>query len=214
MTPDLKSISGELLGQLLNTKLKASDSRVLKAVGSKVDFLDISKLNLNEASALFSFENGEVTVKPFNLNYKDIGIQVGGKHSFDNAMNYDIVFDVPAKYLGSDVTNLIGKLTPKDAESVKSIPVKANLTGSFSSPNFSTNIKNATATLVKDLVEKQKQSLINKGKEKITDKLTNLLGGNKNKEKDSTKTKEDTKDKVKNILGGLFGKKKDTTKNK
>lgn len=211
MTPNLKTISGELLGQLLNTKIKASNSKALTLLGDKVDFLDVSKLNLNETTGLFSFENGQVNVKPIKLNYKDIGIQLSGKHGFNQVMDYDITFDVPVKYLGTEVTNLIGKLTPKDAEGVKSVPVKANLTGSFSSPNFTTNIKNATSNLVKDLVEKQKQSLINKGKDKITDKLSDLLGGNKNKEKDSTKTKEDTKDKIKGILGGLFGKKKKDT---
>ncbi|WP_435414902.1 AsmA family protein [Polaribacter aestuariivivens] len=209
MTPVLNSISGDLLGQLLNTKLKVANSKVLSAIGTKVDFLDISKLNLNEASALFTFNNGEVSVKPFNLNYKDIGITVGGKHGFDNTMNYDITFNLPVKYLGTTVTNAIAKLTAKDAEDIKTIPVNANLTGSFSNPNFTTNIKDATSNLMKTIVEKQKQNLVDKGK----DKLIDLLGGNNDKAKDTTKTKETTKDKVKSVLGGIFGKKKDTVKN-
>ncbi|GAB7256402.1 AsmA family protein [Polaribacter sp. OB-PA-B3] len=207
MTPQLKSISGDLLGQLLNTKLKASNSKVLSLLGSKVDFLDVNKLNLNDVSALFTFNNGEVSVKPFNLKYKDVTINVGGSHGFDNSMNYNITFDVPVKYLGTSVTNAIAKLTPKDAAEVKSIPVNATLTGSFSSPNFSSNIKSATENLVKSLVEKQKQSLINQGK----DKLKDLLSGSD--KKDSTATTDKTKDKIKNVLGGLFNKKKDTTKN-
>ena len=207
MTPQLKSISGDLLGQLLNTKLKASNSKVLSLLGSKVDFLDVSKLNLNDVSALFTFNDGEVSVKPFDLKYKGVAINVGGSHGFDNSMNYNITFDVPVKYLGSSVTNAIAKLTPKDAAEVKSIPVNATLTGSFSSPNFSSNIKSATENLVKSLVEKQKQSLINQGK----DKLKDLLSGSD--KKDSTSTTDKTKDKIKNVLGGLFNKKKDTTKN-
>ena len=102
--------------------------------------------------------------------------------------------------LGADVTNLIATLSPKDAENVKTIPVKANLTGSFSSPSFSTNMKDATANLIKDLVERQKQNLLDKGK----NKLTNLLGGNT--KKDSTKTNK--ADEVKRLLNGLFKKKK------
>jgi hypothetical protein len=229
MTPNLKTISGNLLGQLLNTKLKASDSKLLTTLSEKVNFLDINKLNLNEATGIFSFENGQVTVKPFNLNYKDISMQISGKHGFDQKMNYDISFDVPVKYLGTDVTNILAKLTPKDAASVTSIPVKGNLTGSFANPNFSSNIKTATTTLVKDLVEKQKNSLIEKGKDKLKDQLNNklngLLGNSSSKKTDSTETdsvkqdstkqvdakdkvKEEVKDKVKDVLGGLFGKKK------
>ena len=214
MTPDLNSISGDLLGQLINTQLKASNSKVLGLLGSKVDFLDVSKLNLNEVSALLTFNNGEVSVKPFNLNYKDIGIQVGGKHGFDNTMNYNVVFDVPVKYLGSTVTAALAKLTPKDAAEVKSIPVNGIITGSFSNPNFSSNIKDATSNVLKNIIEKQKQSLIKQGTNKITDKLTDLLGTGTKKDSTNTKntTKDATKDKIKNVLGGLFGKKKDTTK--
>ncbi|QTD38162.1 AsmA-like C-terminal region-containing protein [Polaribacter batillariae] len=210
MTPVLKSISGNLLGQLLNTKLKIANSKVLSTIGSKVDFLDVSKLNLNEASALFTFNNGEVSVKPFHINYKDIGIDINGKHGFDNTMNYDIVFNLPVKYLGPTVTNAIAKLTAKDANEIKTIPVNANLKGSFSNPNFTTNIKDATSNLMKTIIEKQKQNWVDKGKNKLLD----LLGGSKDKAKDSTNTNETTKDKVKNVLGGLFGKKKkDTVKN-
>jgi len=209
MTPVLASITGNLLGQLLNTKLKEGNSKVLSLVGSKLNFLDVSKLNLNEASAYLTFDNGKVNLKPFNLNYKGIGIQIGGTHGFDQTMNYDVKFDIPVKYLGNEVTSLLAKLTPKDAETIKSIPVTANLTGNFSNPTIKTDLQQATTRLVTDLVEKQKQSLIDKGKDKLTDLLT---GGDKTK-KDSTKTKEDTKDKVKDILNGLFNKnkkKKDT----
>jgi hypothetical protein len=206
MTPNLKSISGDLLGQLLNTKVKSNNSKALSLLGSKVDFLDVSKLNLNEVSALFSFNNGAVSVKPFSMNYKDIGIQIGGKHGFDNSMNYDITFDVPVKYLGSAVTTALAQLTPKDAATIKSIPINATLKGSFSKPNFSSNIKNATTDLMKNILEKQKQSLLNKGKDELKDFL---FGGTK---KGPTKTKNKTEDKIKNVLGGLFGKKKDTTK--
>ncbi|WP_158841692.1 AsmA family protein [Polaribacter sp. L3A8] len=209
MTPNLKTISGDLLGQLLDTKLKVSNSKMLTTLSDKVSFLDISKLNLHEATGLFSFKDGQVTVKPIKLNYQDIGMQVSGKHGFDQTMNYDIVFDIPVKYLGADVTNLIAKLTAKDAASIKSVPVKGTLTGSFGSPNFSSNIKDATANLVKDLVEKQKNALLNQGK----DKLKDLIGIDT--KKDSTKqedVKDKVTDKVKDVLGGLFGKKKTTKK--
>lgn len=210
MTPNLQSISGDLFGKLLNPKLNSNNSKTLSLLSNKVSFLDTDKLNLDGINALLSFKDGKVNVKPIPVTYNDIKMVIGGNHSFDNTMNYDITFDVPVKYLGSEVTSLIAKLSPKDAADVKTVPVKANLTGSFGSPNFSTNLKDATSNLMKDLVEKQKQSLINQGKNKLTD----LLGLNKNK-KDSTNTKkDDVNDKVKSVLGNLFGKKKkDTTKN-
>jgi len=206
MTPNLKTITGNLFGKLLDPKLNSSNSKALSLLDGKVDFLDVSKLNLDGINAYFAFKDGQVNVKPIPIKYKDIGLEISGNHTFDNVMNYTINFDLPVKYLGTEVTNLLAKLSPKDAVEVKSVPVKTNLTGNFSSPNFSTDIKEATSNLVKDLVEKQKQSLIDKGKNKLTD----LLGI----KKDSTK-KDDAKDKIKGVLGNLLGKKKkDTTQNK
>ena len=46
---------------------------------------------------------GKVNVKPFDLAYEDIAIKVSGSHGFDKSLDYEAVFDVPAKYLGSDV---------------------------------------------------------------------------------------------------------------
>ncbi|WP_218599394.1 AsmA-like C-terminal region-containing protein [Polaribacter sp. NJDZ03] len=205
MTPNLKTITGDLLGQLLNTKLNTSNSKVLSALSSNVSFLDANKLNLDKITGNFSFKDGRVTVKPIPLKYNDINIEVGGTHGFDQSMNYNLVFDVPVKYLGSDVTNIIAKLTPKDAASIKSIPVNGTLTGSFNSPKFTSNIKDATANLVKDLVEKQKNQLIDQGK----DKLKDLIGVNTKKDSTNTETAKDkVTDKVKDVLGGLFGNKK------
>jgi nitrogenase molybdenum-iron protein alpha/beta subunit len=121
-------------------------------------------------------------------------------------MNYDITFDVPVQYLGSAVTTALAQLTLKDTAAIKSIPINATLKGSFSTPSFSSNIKNATSDLMKNIVEKQKQNLLNKGKDELKDFL---FGGNK---ESLTKTKNTTEDKIKNVLGGLFGKKKDTVK--
>jgi hypothetical protein len=212
MTPNLKTISGDLFGKLLNPKLKVGNSKALSLLSNKVPFLDADQLNLDGINAVLSFENGQVNVKPIPLKYKDIGMLLSGNHSFDNKMNYDIMFDVPVKYLGSEVTNLLSKLTPKDSEDVKSVPVKATLTGSFTNPSFTTNIKSATSNLMRDLVQKQKKGLINQGKNKLTD----LLGlGNTVKDSAKTTPKNKATDKIKGVLGGLFGKKKkDTVKNK
>ena len=212
MTPDLKTISGDLFGQLVSTTINQNNSQLLTALGNNVKFLDIKKLNLNNVKAALSFKDGKVALKPVQLQYQDIGIEVGGTHGFDQIMNYNVKFDVPAKYLGTDVTNLLSKLTPAEQQKIKSIPVTANLTGSFSQPNVRTDIKQATTNLAMQLVKMQKNKLVNQG----TSALSNLLGGNNRTTNatatDTTKTtptkKEQVKDGVKDAVKNLFGKKK------
>ena len=210
MTPDLKTISGDLFGQLLNTSVNQQNSQLLSSLSNNVKFLDVSKLNLNDVKAALSFKDGKVALKPMQLKYQDIGIEVGGTHGFDQKMNYDVKFDVPAKYLGTEVTNLLSKLTPAEQQKIESVPVTANLTGSFSQPNVRTDMKQATTNLATQLVKMQKDKLVNQG----TSALSNLLGGDKanTTATDTTKTtptpKEQVKDGVKDAVKNLFGKKK------
>ncbi|WP_445455717.1 AsmA family protein [Flavobacterium sp. HNIBRBA15423] len=209
MTPNLKTISGDLVGQLLSTTINEKNSTLLTALSSNVKFLDVSKLNLNDVKASLSFKDGKVALKPMNLVYQDINMTVGGTHGFDQSMNYDVKFDVPAKYLGTEVTSLLTKLTPADQQKIESVPVTANLTGNFSNPNIKTDLTQATTNLASQIVKMQKEKLINEG----TSALTNLFNGNANGTKtDTTKTtttpKENVKNEVKNVLGGLLGGKK------
>ena len=208
MTPDLNSISGDLLGQLLSTTVNSSNSTLLSALDEKLGFVNLKDLNLNDLKVALTFKEGKVTVKPFDLKYKDIKVNVGGTHGFDQAMNYTMKLDVPAKYLGTEITTLIGKLAPADAKKFESIPITALVGGNFKSPKITTDVKQATTTLVTNLVKTQKDKLIKQG----TSALTDLINKNK-KPSDTTKTvapttKKDVETKAKDLLKGLFNKPK------
>ena len=206
MTPDLKSITGDLMGQLLSTTVNSSNSTLLTALDNKLGFVDLKKLNLNDLKAALTFKDGKVNVKPFDIKYQDIKATIGGSHGFDQLMNYNVKLDVPSKYLGTEINNLIGKLTPTDAKKFETIPINAILTGNFKNPNITTDVKQATTTLVTNLVKQQKDKLIQQG----TSALGNIIQNN-TKPKDTSKTdtpKPDVKTQAKDLLNGLFNKKK------
>ena len=206
MAPDLSSLSGDLLGQLLSTTVNSSNSTLLSALDDKLSFIDLKKLNLNDLKAALTFKDGKVNVKPFDLKYQDIKATIGGSHGFDQLMNYNVKLDVPAKYLGTEINNLIGKLTPSDAKKFETIPINAILTGNFSKPQVTTDLKQATTTLVTNLVKQQKDKLIKQG----TSALGNIIH-NSTTPKDTSKTatpKPDVKNQAKDLLNGLFNKKK------
>jgi hypothetical protein len=206
MTPDLKSLSGDLIGQLLSTTINSSNSTLISALDSKLSFIDLNKLNLNDLKAALTFKDGKVNIKPFDLKYQDISVNIGGSHGFDQSMNYDLKFNVPAKYLGTEVNNLIAKLTPADANKVETIPINAMMTGNFSNPKVTTDLKQATTNLVTNLVKQQKDKLVNTGK----DALNNIINNATKPTTDSTKTdvKTDVKNTATGILKGLLGGKK------
>ncbi|WP_136667498.1 AsmA-like C-terminal region-containing protein [Flavobacterium sp. H122] len=206
MTPDLKTITGDLMGQLLSSTINANNSQMLTALGSQLKFIDMKKINLNDIKAAVSFEKGRVAVKPFKIKYQDITAEIGGTHGFDQSMNYNIKMDVPAKYLGTDANKILAKLTPAEASKIENVPVTALMTGNFKSPKVTTDLKQATTNLAMQVANLQKEKYLNKG----TDALSNILTGNK--KKDTAKTTDPKKDAVKNTAGqvieGLFGKKK------
>lgn len=214
MTPNLKTISGDLLGQLLSTTINEKNSTLLTALSSNVKFIDMSKVNLNDVKAALSFKDGKVNVKPFDIKYQDITVNVGGTHGFDQNMNYNLKFDVPAKYLGKEVTNLLTKLTPADQNKIQNIPVNAVLGGNFKQPKITTDMKQATTNLASQLVKMQKDKYINQG----TSALGNFLGGTKGNTSgtttatDTTKPKstpkEELKTKATDALNGWLKKKK------
>ncbi len=229
-SPDLMSITGNAIAEVLTDKINANQSAILSGLSSNLNFLDLDKLDLKDVKTKLSFENGQVSVKPFTITYKDIPIEVSGTHSFSNTMNYSAVLQVPAKYLGSEVNRLIGKINDSEVDNIK-IPITANIGGTISSPNITTDLTSGVSNLTKQLIEIQKQKLLGEGKDKIIDLLGGLIGGNSNNtQTDSTKTKSDStrtntndniKDELNSVLGGLLGGKKkskdkkaqDSTKN-
>lgn len=206
MTPDLKTITGDLLGQLLSTTVNSSNSTLLTALDNKLGFVDLTKLNLNDLKAALTFKDGKVNVKPFDIKYQDIKATVGGTHGFDQLMNYNVKLDVPAKYLGTDINNLIGKLTPADAKKFETIPINAILSGNFKSPNITTDVKQATTSLVNNLVKQQKDKLVSGGR----DALNNVISNATKPKTDTTKTdvKKDVQTKANDLIKGLWNKKK------
>lgn len=219
MTPNLQSIAGSLMGQLANTSIKEENSKVLSALASNLKFIDLNKLNLNNLQANLTFDNGKVNIKPINLKYQDVPITLSGQHGFDQSMAYNVSFEVPAKYLGTEVNNLLAS-TKTDGSKI-TVPVNAVVTGSFQNPKISTDLTQSVKSLTNQLIQQQKDKYIDKGKEA----LGNLLGGNRNNNNtnggntpaDTTKaqtpaTKEEVKEQVKekatDALKGLFNKKK------
>lgn len=208
LTPDLATLTGDLLGQLLSTTVSAQNSTLLNALGSNLKFIDMSKVNLNNLKAAVTFKDGKVNVKPFDIKYQDIKATIGGTHGFDQSMNYNLKFDVPAKYLGTEANALIAKLSPADAAKLQSIPINAMLVGNFTNPKITTDINSAVTKLTTQLVNQQKDRMVKQG----TSALTDYLNKNK-KSSDTTKTatpaaKEDVKTKASDLLNGLFNKKK------
>ncbi len=208
-SPELNTVSGNALAEVLTSTVNPLKGDVLEKLGGALSFIDFKKLNLQDLKTKLDFKDGQVNVKPFYLKYDDIVIEVSGSHGFDKSMNYDAVFQVPAKYLGSEVNTLISQIND-DAVKDITVPVTAIIGGTFTQPTVNTDLANAVSKLTQQLVEIQKQKLLNQGKDKLDELIGGVLNGGIDKGIDSTKTS--TTAVVKDVLGGLLGGKKKKTK--
>ena len=219
LSPKLSTLAGTALAQIITAEVDPQQAPLLSALGDKVSFLNLDRLSLRDVSTNFTFNNGKIEVKPFHFDVKGIDLAVAGTHGLDKSIDYNLTLDVPAKYLGGEVTKLLQNLSPKEADEM-SVALPIGLKGTFTNPQVSLNSEAAINTLTQQLLAKQKDKLINQG----TDILGGLLGGDT--KQDSTKTTTNTNNQqqttqqqntkiIKDVLGGILGgkkKKTDTTK--
>lgn len=210
-TPNLLTISGNILAELMTSEIDAEEAPLLTALDGKLNFLNLEKLNFKDLKTTLTFEDGMVKVKPFTINYKDFAIDIAGSHSFDQTLSYTATVQVPAKYLGKEVSQLMARINESSLEAL-AIPVTANIGGVYNNPTVTTDLTSGIKNVTAQLVEIEKQKLIHKGKDKAKDVIGDILAKN---QKTTDSTKKENSEKVKDVLGGLLGgsaKKTDTTK--
>ncbi|MEN9323801.1 MAG: hypothetical protein RL699_1581 [Bacteroidota bacterium] len=201
LTPDLKSISGDLMGSLSNTKITSQNAPLLQKLDEQLPFLDVNKLNLNDIKLSMQFNKGQVAVKPFTVHYQDIAVTIAGNHGFDQNMNYNLNFDVPAKYVAKELNGVLGKASAAELAKLNNIPLVASVTGTFKAPKIKADTRAMLANLTGQLAKGQKDKLVNQG----LNALQGLLGNKKDTTK-TNNTNKDLKEKAGKLLNGLFGK--------
>ncbi|CDF77842.1 outer membrane assembly protein [Formosa agariphila KMM 3901] len=216
-TPNLNTISGTALAEVLVTNFITEESKVLSTLVNRLEFLNFDAGETKKLNTTLTFKDGQVQVKPFDFKVKDISVEVSGSHGFDQSINYNAMFDVPAKYLGKEAQNLLAKLDDAESKNI-TVPVSAKIGGSVGSPSITTDLSATATALTNKLVEMQKDKLLNEGSKKVTDALNSFLGGNTSKDSTSTNSATQSKDSVTTdnikkaadkLLNGLFGSKKE-----
>jgi hypothetical protein len=208
LTPQLNTLVGNALAQIITAEVNPQEAPLLTKLGEKVSFLNLDRLSLRDLSTAFSFNNGKIEVKPFDFDIKGVKVTASGSHGLDKSIDYNLTLDVPANYLGGDVSKLLAKLDPEEAKNM-TVVIPVGLKGNFTNPQISLNTEGAVKSLTQKLLDKQKRDLKDKGIDILKD-ITNV---GKDKPKDSSATQEtttsqNTTDVVKDIFGNIFGKKK------
>jgi AsmA-like C-terminal region len=233
MMPDLSSLSGK--GNLLLIEGILAKFAPLEKIASTLQIDDLKSISIKDIKNYIEFANGRVLVKPFTVKVKDIEIQIGGMHGFDQTIDYVLQMKVPRKHLGTQGNNLLNNLALQ--ASSKGVPVtlgdvvdlNIKMGGSLSNPTIKTDLKEVTGDAIKGLqqqaadfakqkVDSTKQTVKDSliaVKKQVTDNLKDELKDKLFANKDSARstgnldsTKKKTEQTIKNTLNNLFKKKK------
>lgn len=215
LTPQLESLTGEALAQVINASVAPEQTLLLKAVDERLPFLDLRNLNLNDLETQLNFSNGKVEVAPFDFEVEGIKTRVSGTHSFDLNMDYHVALQIPARLLGDQIGGTLSRFSSQELNKM-TVALPMEVMGSFRNPEIEINLDQAVNNLAQNIIQSQKQELKEKGKDILKDIIT---GSNNTKDTTSTqqdsvpKPAEEAKKVVKDILGGILGgreKKEDT----
>ncbi|MGN6401026.1 MAG: hypothetical protein ACTHMD_11270, partial [Flavisolibacter sp.] len=233
MFPDLSSLTGN--GNLLLIQGALSKFQPLDKLASTLNVEALKDVSLKDIKSHFEFANGKVLVKPFHVKLKNIDMEIGGMHGFDQSLDYIIGMKVPRKYLGSGGNALINNLAAQ--ANSKGIPVSLSdvidlnvkMGGTITDPVLKTDLKQAAGDVTQELKQQASafvQAKADSAKQTIKDSLTAVkkqmvedVKGELVKQltgsKDSTgkgaslqDTKEKAAETLKNTFGNLFKKKK------
>lgn len=237
MMPDLSSLSGK--GNLLLLEGVLKKFAPLEKIASTLQIEELKSITIKDIKNYIEFANGKVLVKPFPVKVKDIEMQIGGMHGFDQSIEYIIEMKLPRKYLGTQGNNLLNNLASQANN--KGIPVKlgdiVNLNikmgGSLTNPSIKTDLKEVAGDAIQDMKEqaadfaKQKidsakstvKDSLNAVKKQVVEdlkgELKDKIFGNKDtigaKPDTSKNTKKKAEQTIKNTFNNLLNKKKKDT---
>ncbi|MEO6316694.1 MAG: AsmA-like C-terminal region-containing protein [Chitinophagaceae bacterium] len=155
MMPDLSSLTGN--GNLLLIEGFLKKFAPVEKLATLLNIKELESFSLKDVKNYIEFANGKVIVQPFKVKVKDIEMEIGGMHGFDQSIDYIINMKVPRALMGEKgnafVNNLVSQVNNKGIP-VKLgdfVNLKVNMGGSITSPILKTDLKSAGSSLVQDL---------------------------------------------------------------
>lgn len=181
MTVDMNTLSGE--GNLLLIEGFLSKFAPLEKIASTLNVSRLQQISLKDVKAYFEFSNGKMLVKPFNVKLKDIEMEIGGLHGFDETIDYTINLKLPRSLMGTQGNQLLNNLAA--SVSNRGIPVnlgetvnlRLGVTGTIKSPSVSVDLKQTAESLasqMKDQVKEFAQAKIDSAKSVVKDTLNSI----------------------------------------
>jgi vacuolar-type H+-ATPase subunit H len=169
MDPDLNSLSG--YGKLSTYGVTIDNFKPLVKAAEVLKMDQLKKAKVSDVNLSFNFENGRVTLNPFDVEVEGIKSTIAGNHGFDQTIDYTMQMKIPTKMLGGDANALMNDLIANANKSganlntVDEIPVTLKITGTVDDPKIKTDLKKSASSVMDDLKDQAKEEFDRQKKE-------------------------------------------------
>jgi len=137
LSPQLKSIGASGVAAAVQSKLN-SEFKPLAALNEAVPTIP-KPLDIDSFRTRFKVDDGSVRVTPFTVKARGVSMVVGGTHGLDQEMSYRVSTKVPLDKLTSKLSKQV-EVLKLDLSKTSMVDVRANLTGSITSPRVSVDV--------------------------------------------------------------------------
>jgi hypothetical protein len=175
MMPDLNTLSAAGFIETLDAIIK--NFKPLNDIGTKLNVDYLKQLELKNTRNWFEIKNGMVTVKPFNVQMRDVAMQISGSHGLNSDMNYQFLTKTPRKALGSAANSGLDFLAKEAAKYKVNIAqgeyinVRFDVTGTMKAPKVAFKVLGSDG---ESSIQDQATATIDQTVEKAKDSLTKL----------------------------------------
>jgi vacuolar-type H+-ATPase subunit H len=170
MEPEIQTMSGD--GKLTTKGVTINNFTPLVKVADALKMDQFKQLKASDLNLSFKFENGRVTVAPFDVNLGGIKSTVQGSNGFDQTIDYNVAMQIPTSMMGSSATGVVTGLLAKANQSAgtnlsmgKEVKVNVKIGGTVTNPKIETGVKDVASNAVSDLKDQAIQQLNDKKKE-------------------------------------------------
>lgn len=165
MMPDLNSLTGN--GDMLTKSVRVEDFKALNKLGDILKNDNFKSLEIDDTHILYSFKDGRVTFKPFDIKMGSVTGTMSGSNGFDETLDNKLTLKVPSKELGAgDAVNKLNEQAAGLGMNLKSsefVNVDVLIKGTVEDPKVSVSLKDAIGNIVEDIKEQVKEQI----KEKV-----------------------------------------------
>ncbi|HEX5002041.1 MAG TPA: AsmA-like C-terminal region-containing protein [Bacteroidia bacterium] len=169
MNANLQSLTGG--GKLTTSNVYLENFPPLLKVADALKMDQFKKMDVSNLNLSYTFENGRVSVAPFDMNIAGIKTTTQGSSGFDQTIDYTMDLKIPTAMMGGAATGVMNNLLAQANKAGanlsvgKEVPVAVKIGGTVNQPTVGTNLSSTAASVTDDLKQQAIKEFEQKKKE-------------------------------------------------